>query len=69
MIQIREVNTKKCNIVKSSAILKDTMLIYVQLDCKWHQMKGVLPFKPALSHILANYIGKGFGTAVNDPHD
>lgn len=36
LIQRCEVNTKKYNIVKSSVILKEAMLIYVQLDCKWH---------------------------------
>lgn len=59
-IQICEVNTKKCNIVKSSVILKETMLIYVQLDCKWHHMKGVLPLSQHWDTYWLTTMGKVF---------
>lgn len=46
LIQRCEVNTKKCNVVKSSVIFeRNRMIIQVWLDCKWHRTKGILPLR------------------------
>jgi len=69
VIQRSEVNTKKCSIVKSSVILKETGDNTCSIRLQLAPNERDTPFKPALSHTPDSYAGKSFCTAVNDPYD